>query len=119
MDERLKARAVIAVLAWSASAAALAQASMADPTRPPLGAAEADPAGSGAATRGGMRLQSVLISNTRRLAVIDGRTVPLGGEIGGATLTSISETAVTLRRGDEVETLRLHPGVDKKKGGLQ
>jgi len=118
MDERLSARALIVVLGLSASSMALAQTSLADPTRPPLGAAEADPAGS-AAVRGGLRLQSVLISSTRRVAVIDGKTVPLGGEVGGATLTAISETGVTLRRGDEVETLRLHPGVEKKKGGPQ
>jgi MSHA biogenesis protein MshK len=118
MDERLTARALIAALSLSASSTALGQASLADPTRPPLGATEADP-GSAAAPRGGLRLQSVLISNTRRLAVIDGKTVQIGGEVGGATLTAISETGVTLRRGDEVETLRLHPGVEKKKGGPQ
>ena len=119
MDERLTARALFAALSLSASSMALAQISLADPTRPPLGAAEAGPAGSDAAARGGLRLQSVLISSTRRLAVIDGKTVQIGGEVGGATLTAISETGVTLRRGGEVETLRLHPGVEKKKGGPQ
>jgi len=118
MDERLNARAMLVVLSLSASAAAFAQASLTDPTRPPLAAADADPSGASAA-RTGPRLQSVLISSSRRLAVIDGKTLTLGGEIGGATLTAISETGVTLRRGEEVETLKLHPGVEKKKGGPQ
>ena len=107
---------MIAALALTASAAALGQAGLADPTRPPPGAVDADP---GAPARAEPRLQSVLISNTRRLAVIDGRTVPIGGVIDGATLTSITETGVTLRRGGEVEMLKLHPGVEKRKGGPQ
>ena len=46
--------------------------------------------------------------------MIDGQTVALGGRIGDATLVKISETGVVLKRGEEYETLRLLPGLDKK-----
>jgi MSHA biogenesis protein MshK len=59
-------------------------------------------------------LQSILISPQRKLAVIDGRTVPLGGEVNGAKLVAITEGGVTLRRGAQTETLRLNPGIEKK-----
>jgi MSHA biogenesis protein MshK len=108
----------LAALLVFATAAAGAQTRLADPTRPPTAAADGGEAAPGGATaKPSLRLQSVLISNTRKLAVIDGQTVPLGGEIGGATLTSVSETGVTLRRGTEIETLKLHPDVEKKQGG--
>ena len=118
MDERLTVpAAVFAFLAAGASATAFAQG-LADPTRPPQVAPAGDGDAAGAA-KSAHRLQSVLFSSTRKLAVIDGKTVPLGGEIGGAILTSINENGVTLRRGAETETLRLHPDVDKKQGERQ
>lgn len=110
---------LLAALLLFATAAAGAQTRLADPTRPPAAAEGGEAAPGGATAKPSLRLQSVLISNTRKLAVIDGQTVPLGGEIGGATLTSVSETGVTLRRGAEIETLKLHPDVEKKQGGSQ
>ena len=82
-----------------------------DPTRPARatgspGSAEEVPAGT--------QLQSVLISSRRRLAVINGVMVPLGGMVGEAQLVKISETEVVLKKGEESEVLRLYPGIDKK-----
>jgi MSHA biogenesis protein MshK len=83
-----------------------------DPTRPPsvdteaLGAPAAQP---------GPRLQSVLISPSRRVAVIDGSAVGVGGKVGDATVASISEGAVVLNfPGRRSETLQLITAVDKK-----
>jgi len=59
----------------------------------------------------GPRLQSVLISPDRKLAIIDGETVALGGTVGDATLVQITETGVTLKRGAQVTRLELYPGV--------
>ena len=92
-----------------AVAAAPPGGGLADPTRPPFGAAaggEAQPAGP--------QLQSVLISPARKVAVIDGRTVPLGGKFRGATLTRITESGVELRSAGRVEQLKLFPRVEKK-----
>jgi len=80
-----------------------------DPTRPATatgGAVEEAPAGT--------QLQSVLISSRRRLAVINGATVPLGGMVGEARLVKISETEVVLKKGEETEVLKLYPGIDKQ-----
>jgi MSHA biogenesis protein MshK len=94
-----------------AGMAAAQTAPLADPTRPPGAGAES---GAEAAAPAGARLQSVLISPTRRVAVIDGRAVALGGRIGDATLETVTENAAVLRYADRRETLWLMPGVDKR-----
>jgi len=110
MAERLSAPLVLfAVL--SACPAAHAQGALADPTRPPTIMAP-EPAGDAALPSG--RLQSILISATRKLAVIDGVTVPLGGKVDGATLVAIDETHVTLKRGEVIEMLKLYPNIERQ-----
>lgn len=81
-----------------------------DPTRPPAAIAVEAPRGAGA----GNRLQSVVISPTRRAAIIDGAVVELGGKHGDAVLTRVAEDEVVLKSGDSRQVLRLHPSVDKK-----
>ena len=120
MAQRLIAGAAALLLALGASSAgqaALAQA-LADPMQPPKAASQpaADPGKAAPAVQGGAaapRLQSVLISPNRRLAVIDGNTVPLGGRVGDATLVSITESEAVLVKDNTRETLRLFPGVQK------
>ena len=104
---------------WIAAAGAQAQAlsgaqgsALSDPTRPP---------GAGAGWQGvqdelpaGRQLQSVLLSGGRKLAIIDGPMVPLGGMVGEARVVKISETEVVLKNGEETEILKLFPGVDKQ-----
>lgn len=95
-----------------------------DPTRPP--AMDAASPGSPLA---GQRLHSTLLSPGRRLAIIDGQTVALGGKVGESTVVSISETQVVLRKGNETEVLKLLPATQKanrrneargwREGGLQ
>ena len=100
----------------AAAAATLSMASvqaqaLTDPTRPP----HADPAGSlqDSAVQG-TQLQSVLISPTRRLAIINGTMVPLGGMLGESKVVKITETEVVLQKGSETEVLKLFPGVEKQ-----
>jgi MSHA biogenesis protein MshK len=112
MAERLTMKLMVLAVVAAACPFARAQGALADPTRPP--AASAGVATASSATAGGARLQSVLISDARKLAVIDGVTVPLGGQVGSATLVDIQETQVTLRRGAETQTLRLHPRVERR-----
>jgi MSHA biogenesis protein MshK len=111
----LSAAAMLAALALAGTASA--QAALGDPTRPPNilpGAVVVGQGTPGADAASLPRLQSVLISPSRRVAVIDGRTVALGGNIGGAILVQIAETHVTLRTGGETTVLELHPGVGRK-----
>jgi MSHA biogenesis protein MshK len=104
----MKARFALATLVLAAPAV-LAQ-SLADPTRPP---------GAGAMLQqdeapAGRQLQSVLMSGGRKLAIIDGTLVPLGGMFGEARVVKISETEVVLKTGDETETLKLYPSAEKQ-----
>jgi len=116
MAQRLIGVALSAfLLASSASQAALAQA-LGDPMRPPPEASASVSVARGEAqgSESASRLQSVLIAPGRRVAVIDGRTVGLGERVGDATLIAIAESEVTLQRGAERQTLKLHPSIEKK-----
>ena len=86
-----------------------------DPTRPPAsifapvggtGVAHAMPAENHA--RG---LHTIIISETRRAAIIDGQTVELGEEHGGAKLIEVNEGGVVLERGQSRQVLPLFPNI--------
>lgn len=79
-------------------------AALNDPTRP------TDPAlyfGSGNAS--GWALQSILFSDNRRIAIINGKRVKEGDRIGSARVTRIHNSQVVLKTGDRTLKLRLHP----------
>lgn len=109
MAERLMlAQAIAAAATLALSAGSSAQA-LTDPTRPPLelmGAATA-----AAATR--TPLQSILLSSTRKGAIINGQYVALGGTYGRARLVKITATEVTLKGDQGLEVLQLYPPMEK------
>jgi MSHA biogenesis protein MshK len=105
-------RALILLLLCFPGPASAQRGALVDPTRPPNMSVESGAKESAAPA--GPQLQSVLISPTRRVAVISGSTVVQGGKYGNATVTSISEGAVLLRYADRRETLHLIPGVVKR-----
>ena len=80
-----------------------------DPTRPPTGFAAEAPEGAAA----GNQLQSVMISPTRKAAIINGVTVRLGEKYGDAVLVRVAESEVVLRSGGVQQVLKLHPAVEK------
>jgi len=82
---------------------------MTDPTRPPAGIFADMPD----ATAPGNQLQSVMISPTRRAAIINGVVVELGAKYGDAVLMQVAEDEVVLRSGNSRQVLKLHPGVEK------
>ena len=101
-----------ALLAFGAS---LAQAqALSDPTRPPQVTPGVARESGAPAAAPATRLQSILISPARKLAVIDGRTVTVGARVDDATVVQIAETHVTLRQGGELKTLELYPGIERK-----
>ena len=90
----------------------LAQAqALSDPMRPPAFAAPGGAAGE-QTSGGGLVLQSTLLSNGRRIAMIDGKPMNVGDRIGGARIMSIDPGAVTLREANTTTVLRLYPGVE-------
>jgi MSHA biogenesis protein MshK len=99
----------IAVALTCGAASARAQTGLSDPMRPQAFALTED-----AAELPSSRLQSILISPGRKVAVIDGKTVPLGGAVGDATLIAIRESEVVLQKGAERETLMFNQNVQVK-----
>ena len=85
-----------------------------DPTRPPAGIpAPASGAGTarGVTTYHPSGLHLVIISKTRRAAIIDGETVELGQNHGNARLIEVNEDGVVLQRGQRRQVLTLFHGV--------
>lgn len=85
-----------------------------DPTRPPAGIFA--PASGAGAARGATAyhpsgLHLVIISKTRRAAIIDGKTVELGENHGNARLIEVNEDGVVLQRGQSRQVLTLFHGV--------
>lgn len=107
-------RGSLALLACAVSAAAHGEA-LVDPTRPPeIIGASAVAAGASAVPRGDT-LQSVIVSPARRAAVINGRTVELGGKYDDATLVEVSESGAVLEGAQGRKELALFPGVSIKR----
>ncbi len=84
-----------------------------DPTRPPSSIFA--PA-AGVAARQPMQnlssgLHTIIISKTRRAAIIDGQIVELGGEHGNARLVEVNEGGVVLQRAQGRQVLTLFPDV--------
>jgi hypothetical protein len=89
---------------------------MEDPTRPPAGFYNSGRAAAASGEEGPV-LQSVLISESERLAIISGELVAIGGKVAGGRLVKVSETEVVLQQGTARKTLKLYPGVDKREPG--
>ena len=105
---------IAALLAWMPCmvSAAVAQ-TLVDPTRPPGGLADM----AGSAAVGGPVLQSVMLSPGRKVAVISGEAVVLGGRYGEARLVRLTESEAVLKNGDETTVLKLYPQVEKRMAG--
>lgn len=104
--------ALLLLLLGATSAAFAQRGALVDPTRPPMTAVES--AETESTKPSGPQLQSVLISPSRRVAVISGSTVVQGGRYGNATVAAITEGSVLLRYADRKETLHLISGVLKR-----
>lgn len=84
----------------------MAQA-LSDPTKPPA-ELSAHP---GAAAPEDDGLQSIIISPTRRAAIINGQTVELGGKAGDVSLIEVNESGVVLQGAKGRQVLTLFPDV--------
>ena len=82
-----------------------------DPTRPPASLLTPVAAGGTEAAPAPAGLQSIIISKTRRAAIIDGETVELGGKHGDAKLIEVNEGSVVLRGAQGRQVMTLFPDV--------
>ena len=76
-----------------------------DPTRPPLSASPSTTAATAAPRTA--RLEAVLHSQGRTVAIIDGKLLRVGDWLGDARIAAISSDAVQLTREGRTVTLRL------------
>lgn len=115
MSDRLFRKLIgVSLLAMAAHCCQAAE-TLPDPTRPP------DAVG-GAFNAGGEPeiapppipvLQSVLLSATRKAAIISGQTVMLGDKFGAARLVKLTPSEAVLQAGDVLQVLKLFPDVEK------
>jgi MSHA biogenesis protein MshK len=103
------AAALVVLAIFSARQAAFAQG-LSDPTRPP---SFSDVPFDGAAAPSGPVLQSIVLSPNRRLALINGKLIGIGGRVGAATLVAIEIDSVRLREGVGTRVLKLLPEAGK------
>jgi MSHA biogenesis protein MshK len=101
---------LIALYSFAASAEGLP-----DPTRPPsfilgTGAGTTAP-GQWSTQSQSSGLQSTIISESRRAAIIDGKTVELWAKHGNAQLIEVNEGSVVLRTAQTLRKLSLFPDV--------
>jgi hypothetical protein len=59
-------------------------------------------------------VQVILTSPQRKLAVIDGKVVRLGGDVREGTLVGLSDAGAVLKKNGGRDVLLLHPGIDKR-----
>lgn len=92
-----------------------------DPTRPPSSIfvhADGVKAGREAMEYQASGLHSIIISDTRRAAIIGGQTVELGGEYGKARLIEVNENGVVLQSAQSRQVLTLFPDVKMTRKAL-
>jgi MSHA biogenesis protein MshK len=97
--------------ALSAAVVPLHAENLPDPTRPPSDYITASGSRYGRAVASSSGLRSIIISDTRRAAIIDGKTVELGGRLGNARLVEVNPGSVVLQRGKNRQVLSMFPGV--------
>jgi MSHA biogenesis protein MshK len=107
-----KTRSVLTLtLALGCAPSAYGQAEiLTDPMRPANQAQASAP--DAAPAEGGV--QVILTSPERKLAVIDGKVVRLGGGVREGTLVGLSDAGAVLKKDDGRDVLLLHPGIDKR-----
>ncbi|TMI13538.1 MAG: hypothetical protein E6H38_09240 [Betaproteobacteria bacterium] len=99
-----------AACAVLAHPAARAQQALVDPMRPADARQDAGPVASQAAPS----LQGVVVSPQRKLALINGAIVPMGGAIRDARLVDVTESSALLKKDRQTEVLRMYPRIEKK-----
>ncbi len=113
-DRLITCRALLLLSAFQAVSAFAEDLS--DPTRPPAMIAVPEAVtGQGADAGQTSGLRSIIISRTRRAAIIDGETVELGKKHGDARLIEVNEGSVVLRGAQGRQVLTLFPDVKMTK----
>jgi MSHA biogenesis protein MshK len=81
-----------------------------DPTQPPAGFGQSATV---APETSGPILQSIVVSPTRKIAIISGKMLKVGDKYGDARILSINDNEVVLLSGGNREVLKLYPSLRK------
>lgn len=107
-------RLILALASLACLPLAAGAQSLADPTRPPGGGAEAKAVASTTPAESAEGLSAIVRRPGRRAAaLINGELVELGGVVSGTKLVRIGEDSVVLEGPNGRETLMLTPGIAK------
>lgn len=107
MRESLKNVIVTFLLAISTCGSVLADELLRDPTRP-YTAAQLK-----AIVSPRYVVNAIIVSSDRRVAIVNGRRVGIGGSIGNATVVAIEKDRLILEANGERITARLHGGATR------
>jgi hypothetical protein len=88
-----------------------ARAQPADPMQPP---GESSASRAGTPPRASTGLQLVLVSPQRKLALIDGSLVHVGGKARSGTLAGVSDSVAVLQKDGSRDVLLMYPNIEKK-----
>jgi MSHA biogenesis protein MshK len=110
----MRVLAAVVIVGWCVPWGGAAAQALGDPMTPP--AAATSPQGTKGDAKGAAQtgLQVVITSPDRKLALIDGSVVPLGGAVREGTLAGMSDSAAVLRKNGEHDVLFMHPNIDKR-----
>jgi len=100
--------ATIALVLISASSQCIAEVPFRDPTRP-YTAAERRMASSPRFV-----VNAIIVSDDRRVAIVNGRRVGVGSSVGGATVIAIEKSQLILEIGGKQITARLNEGATRR-----
>lgn len=102
MRESLKNLVVFVLLANCAFSSVIAGELLRDPTRPYT------PVERRAATAPRFVVNAIIVSNDRRVAIVNGQRVGVGGSVGNATVVSIQKQKLVLETNGKQMTIGLH-----------
>ena len=108
MPERLTRLATLALLMIGTCSVCLASEHLRDPTRP-YSAKQV-------ATAGAPRfvVNAIIVSAERRVAIVNGQRVGVGGSVDNATVVSIEKERLVLETNGKKTTIRLHEGAARQ-----
>jgi hypothetical protein len=84
-----------------------AEPAMHDPTQPFRAAAAGEPAAPASGREPRFKVTAVIVSPTRRVAIVNGKAVQEGQQIGGAEVVKIDGRSVQLREGNREFVVQL------------
>ncbi len=101
MRERLQITALLALLV-AAPGTSAADETLRDPTRP------YKPHAHGIAGSPRYTVNTIIVSSERKVAIVNGQRVGVGGTVDGATVIAIEEKALVLERNGKRITVKLN-----------